>query len=474
MAQIDASIPLQIQQFKQTGPLEQYAQLEQLKGLRDQGLLRNAQMQEFQDKRLRAQGVRDIASSGLQGEELANALQAKGYLDEATTYRKNMSEAEAAKITRAKSIVELQGSLAKAVLSNPTEAAAIAAIEHMERVTGQKDDNERAAVYALRGDPTAIMKWAGGHALSAEQQLPKFQHFDQGGTIGMGVTSPYGEYTPTSTITKTATPGEVMTDARTRQEGAANRAVTVRGQDMTDTRARELATLTREQGKAADWQYDATNGLLVNKLTGQTKPIVGANGSMPKLTEFQGKSFAFGNRAIEADNIINTVGANYSPTALATKQGLGNVWGVGSALEMGANTMLSKNDQRVEQAQRDFINAVLRQESGAAIGKDEFANARKQYFPQPGDSAEVVAQKAANRQRAIQGFKVSAGPAGELIKPSEKPGEQSGASGSWAAGDYVETRVANPPDPAKVPVGSEFDQGGVTYINDGKKWNRKK
>ena len=52
----------------------------------------------------------------------------------------------------------------------------------------------------------------------------------------------------------------------------------------------------------------------------------------------------------------------------------------------------------IEQAQRDFVNAVLREESGAAIAESEFENAIKQYFPQPGDTAEVVKQKQKNRE----------------------------------------------------------------------------
>jgi len=61
---------------------------------------------------------------------------------------------------------------------------------------------------------------------------------------------------------------------------------------------------------------------------------------------------------------------------------------------------LFKSDKfkQIEQAQRDFINAALRRESGAAIAESEFENARLQYFPQPGDTPEVVKQKQKNRE----------------------------------------------------------------------------
>ena len=54
--------------------------------------------------------------------------------------------------------------------------------------------------------------------------------------------------------------------------------------------------------------------------------------------------------------------------------------------------------KQIQQAQRDFINAALRRESGAAIAPSEFENARLQYFPQPGDTAKVVNQKQKNRE----------------------------------------------------------------------------
>ena len=47
-----------------------------------------------------------------------------------------------------------------------------------------------------------------------------------------------------------------------------------------------------------------------------------------------------------------------------------------------ANWTQSPQQQQVEQSQRDYVNAVLRRESGAAISNAEFDNARKQYFPQ--------------------------------------------------------------------------------------------
>jgi hypothetical protein len=164
--------------------------------------------------------------------------------------------------------------------------------------------------------------------------------------------------------------------------------ITMRGQNMTDARARELNAIT-------------------------------ANNKAP--TEFQGKSAAFGLRATEADKILSGLQGKYSPAAVNTKNALGSVWGIGGALGTGANAFLSDTDQRAEQAQRDFVNAVLRQESGASIGAAEFDNAIKQYFPQPNDGAAVIAQKARNRQLAIQGLQANAGHAAMTAPSASQP-----------------------------------------------------
>ncbi|ANL02703.1 hypothetical protein [Rhizobium phage RHEph18] len=77
------------------------------------------------------------------------------------------------------------------------------------------------------------------------------------------------------------------------------------------------------------------------------------------------------------------------------------------------NSIVGKTNpdyQLFDQARRDFINAQLRRESGAVIGPDEFNNANKQYFPQPGDSKAVIEQKREARRLAIESMARSAGP----------------------------------------------------------------
>lgn len=85
------------------------------------------------------------------------------------------------------------------------------------------------------------------------------------------------------------------------------------------------------------------------------------------------------------------------------------------------NRMVSDEFQKYDQARRNFINAVLRRESGAVISPSEFDNANKQYFPMPGDSPQVLAQKAQNRALVIDMMKGEAGSAYESATPTGIP-----------------------------------------------------
>lgn len=125
--------------------------------------------------------------------------------------------------------------------------------------------------------------------------------------------------------------------------------------------------------------------------------------AMPgKNTTEQAQNSGYANRMAESHSVISQ---NEN-----VNQGAGGFVG-GTASNLGLpDSMKSTQRQVVEQAERNFVNAILRRESGAAISPAEFENARKQYFPQPGDSPQVIEQKRQNRETAIQGVMGGAGP----------------------------------------------------------------
>jgi hypothetical protein len=69
------------------------------------------------------------------------------------------------------------------------------------------------------------------------------------------------------------------------------------------------------------------------------------------------------------------------------------------------NMLRSKEFQKYHAAKQNMIAAIIRPESGAAISKDEYAQADLQYFPQQGDSPEVVEQKKKLREGVLQSYK---------------------------------------------------------------------
>ena len=93
---------------------------------------------------------------------------------------------------------------------------------------------------------------------------------------------------------------------------------------------------------------------------------------------------------------------------------------IASGIPLG-NYVQTPEYQRYKQASSNFITALLRQESGAAIGKAEFERYDREYMPQPGDGPEVLAQKAEARRVAIDAMKKGAGPG--YKSPSIEPGK---------------------------------------------------
>ena len=172
---------------------------------------------------------------------------------------------------------------------------------------------------------------------------------------------------------------------------------------------------------AGDGIYERRPEGLVRLMGPDGKPLQPTAREKP-INEFQGKNFLYGSRAQMADQTLLDLEEKISVVGLSTKQAVQNFPLVGGMLGAVGNKALSKEQQKVEQAQRNFVNAVLRQESGAVISDQEFENAKKQYFPQPGDTKEVIAQKRANRQVAIAGFKKLAGPAWEERGASDAGG----------------------------------------------------
>ena len=136
---------------------------------------------------------------------------------------------------------------------------------------------------------------------------------------------------------------------------------------------------------------------------GTTETQAVAMGKTPKKTPTQAQETTalYANRLQQAEDVFTGI-----------EQYLKNLSTTGQFLQdFSPNFLQSANYQSFVQAKRNFINATLRRESGAVISPTEFANGDKQYFPQPGDKPQVLAQKKANRELVTRGFIQGAGDA---------------------------------------------------------------
>ena len=136
-----------------------------------------------------------------------------------------------------------------------------------------------------------------------------------------------------------------------------------------------------------------------------------------KLTEGQSNAVGYARRMVQAQQTLDPLDFSAAAMPGFAENFLGGKAGNYSSY------LRSGDRQLYEQAQRNFISAVLRKESGAAIGENEYRNEEKKYFPQPGDRPEVIEQKRKSREEAIQGMITAAGPGAKQSNIEFKPYE---------------------------------------------------
>lgn len=436
---IDPRIALGYQGAQVANPVNQLAQVLQVRDLQQNQALNALKADEYR----RSVDDNNALRSALSAPDADpyKALLGMGRVKEATDFakgqadlKKTQGEADAKGVETAHKRIDSWGQAMGFVRQNPTAENAMAAVQHLVTMGIMPPEMAQAAVAAFAQNPTPqnIAQWADmgfRTALGAKEQLPKLETKNIGGqTITQQIDPLSGKTSTVNTLQNTQTPDNVATNQRIAADAAAQRAVTIRGQDKVDERARE----SNAQGKTQI--VETPEGfVIVDKNSGASRPAVGPDGKALRgkandrvMTDAQAKANLFGTRMKESDRILNEVAGKYSPAAVNAKMGAEDVPVIGSVAGYVGNKMLSDQGQQAEQAQRDFINAVLRRESGAVISPSEFANGQKQYFPQPGDSKTVLDQKRRNRALAIAGMEAEV-PGGFRTSPTlTNPGAGAG------------------------------------------------
>jgi hypothetical protein len=128
-----------------------------------------------------------------------------------------------------------------------------------------------------------------------------------------------------------------------------------------------------------------------------------------KFTDGQSNAAAFANRMSAGLMIFDELSSGgYDPTNLQD-------YLAGNLPRSVSGFATTAEGQRYMAAKTDFITAVLRKESGAAISVSEFEKEDRKYFPQPGEGKEVIEQKRLARGRALESMIAQSGPAYEVL-----------------------------------------------------------
>ena len=247
-----------------------------------------------------------------------------------------------------------------------------------------KDQQNRTAAYFDAIDPKIAAAIRGG--LSAKDAIALYRDRERGVVVGKMIVNP--------------TTGDVIYDGTEEDSElpATFRALQLRAEEAglqkgTEAYRQFFINAGQRAGLSIKTNPDGTFEITEGGVTSKTKA----------LTEGQGKATQFAQRMSASQRIINTVEGEGTSIFNAI---VGNI-------PLAGNLLTSPDYKLYEQAKRDFVNAVLRYESGAAIGASEFESADRQYFPQPGDTAEVIAQKRRNRDLAIATMQAVSGPQAE-------------------------------------------------------------
>ena len=129
-----------------------------------------------------------------------------------------------------------------------------------------------------------------------------------------------------------------------------------------------------------------------------------------KMTEQNSKDMVYAKRAAGALPIIDKMGDALTSAGEA----------VGGSVPAVGNYLKSPEYQQAEQAGKEFLQAILRKDTGAAITAQEVNEYGTVYLPRPGDSQQVLAQKKESRRRALEALALGIPP--DLILRLEKTG----------------------------------------------------
>lgn len=255
---LDTSIALGVKPVQINDPMNALAKMLQLKDAQQQSQLNMLKMDEYQSGVSDKNALRQLMT-GFGADHSANQskLLQGGYLKESQDYAKNqadmlkakvdadktLADTEQQRITTAHKRIDMMGQAFGFVKDNPSADSALLATDFLveQGIMTPEQAAQTKARIAADPSPQTIQKLAMQayqNALSTKDQLPKLDGFSAG-----------DRYVQTSRNPLTGATTEIGSTAIGQSaDNKASQATQMRGQNMVDSRARDLNQITREVG----------------------------------------------------------------------------------------------------------------------------------------------------------------------------------------------------------------------------------
>ncbi len=463
---IDPNIAMQVRPIELADPMQQYGRAVQLKSLIGQGDLQALQMQEARRGAEEARAYNDsyreaIGADGtVDRTRLLSSLAQRGVGSKIPSVTESFAKADklgletkklqgdvdAQKLgTVREQIKALNGGLGalmrKPDLSHQDVIQTVGALAAQGLITPEQGQE---AIRQMPGNPAALPQFLQGRLLSGVEadkmitlMLPKLQQVNDGQRTLFVDTNPLSNPAGPAPIQMQATPDAVMRDGTTRSEGAANRATQVRGQNMTDTRARELAVATREAaatGRIPSGYQRTADGTGLEFIPGGPADPARERNSPP--TEDERKAASWLDQATNAyKNMLGVLDAN--PNAAKPAGGILSAAGslvqslpiIGQTdIAQGVGNFIKPSDRlKFEQSTGSMSEALLRAATGAGVNRDEARQKVREITPVFGDDDATIKQKLDSIPVYLESLKTRAGRAAP--KDYAVPGAGAAAAG---------------------------------------------
>lgn len=306
-------------------------------------------------------------------------------------------------VARAKQLTDIQKFYAGKVFAQPSEAAAMAALNEYARLTNDDVTEQVNYIRSLGGNAEQIKAWAQGYL--EPQTVQKEKPSALGQLIAERDSLPPND------------PRRKLYDQQITK-------ATTHAPPVSVSYGSPVAGVDA-QGNPVFFQPSKGGG------APSVIPGVRPPESNKPMTVEEANAAGYADRMQSAEEQLKKLGSNAQQKNVAATAA-SVVPLVGSTAE---RVLMSPEQQQARQLQEDWVRSKLRKESGAVIADEEMEREIRTYFPQIGDSPQVMKQKEDARRIATNALVRAAGSKYKRYDAPERQGQ--GSKGDWKAAGYA-------------------------------------